>query len=73
MSARVSDDLVIRAAEALVEVGDSLTNEQGLKLKNPLDLGKAKSAVMGVMANAFGYPHAIQPTGWTEVRFGEIK
>jgi hypothetical protein len=67
MPARVKDELVLKAAEALVEVARSMTNEGGLKISCRMDIELAKSAVMGALVVALGYPHCILPTGWTEI------
>ena len=67
MPARVNDDLVVKAAEALLEASKSMTNQDGLLIGCPMDLHKAKSAIMGTLVNALGYPNCILPTGWTEI------
>ena len=67
MPARVNDDLVTTAAEALVEAAKSMTNKDGLLIRCPMDIHKSKSAIMASLVNALGYPNSIMPTGWTEV------
>lgn len=68
MSARVDDELVTKAAEALVAAADSLTNAQGLKIHNKLKFPEARSAVLGaIVAQSLGYPHSLLPTGWQEI------
>lgn len=72
MPARVNNELVMKAAEALVEVAESMTNERGLRIRCPLNLHQAQGAVLATMVNALGYPHSVAPTGWTEISsFGE--
>lgn len=69
MPARVNDELVAKAAHALLEAANSMTNEGGLKISCSMDPPKAKSAVMAALVNALGYPHCISPTGWTEINY----
>lgn len=67
MPARVKDELITKAAEALLEVAKSMTTEEGLTISCAMDIRKAKSAVMGALVVALGYPNCILPTGWTEI------
>jgi hypothetical protein len=69
MAARINDDLVTNAAEALVAVAESMTNEQGLRIKCPMTLRQAQSAVMAAMVAAIGYPNSVAPTGWQEINY----
>lgn len=72
MPARVNDELVFKAAEALLEAARSLTNEEGLSISCSMDIHKAQSAVMASLVSALGYPNALMPTGWTEIsNFGK--
>lgn len=71
MPARVDDALLNAAAEAVLSVAQSMTTQTGLKIRCPMDLQAAKSAVLAAMVQSLGYPNAILPTGWTEVSFGE--
>lgn len=73
MPARVKDELVLKAAEALLEVAKSMTTEEGLTISCAMDIRKAKSAVMGALVVALGHPFCILPTGYTEVsNFGKV-
>jgi hypothetical protein len=67
MPARVDDELVTKAADALVEAAKSMTNAEGLLIRCPMDIGEAKSAIMAALVNALGYPNSIMPTGWAEI------
>jgi hypothetical protein len=67
MPARVDDKLVTEAAEALLAVAASMTNERGIRIRCPMDLHRAKSAVMAAMVCSLGYPNNVAPTGWHEI------